>query len=209
MFGSGLKKSRMESEEEWTVTTKQETFAMKCFSARVLVFVSLLLAPGVAHSQDAKTEDVWKPFRYFLGSWEGTVAGKFGKGVIESQYSLVLDDAFLQVVHRTDYEPTERHPQGEVHKEIALLGFDRAAATYVLRQFHNETIFNEYTAESISPDGRTIVLVTRHIENYAPGWRARETWQILGPDEFLETFELAPPGKDFVTYVENRFRRKR
>lgn len=183
---------------------------MKTAYGKLLVLVILLSLPGFVHAQEPKSpEDVWKPFRYFLGSWEGTVSGKFGNGVINRQYSLVLDDSFLQVVHRTDYQPTPRHPQGEVHKEISLLSFDRAAGKYVFRQFHNETIFNEYTADSISPDGRTIVLVTRYVENYAPGWRARETWKIVSPDEFLEVFELAGPGKDFVSFVENRFHRVR
>jgi len=139
----------------------------------------------------------------------GASDSKFGKGAVEVQYSLVLDDSFLQVTLRTRYEPRERYPEGELHSEVAMLSFDRAAGKYVLRQFHNETIFNEYVIESVSADGHTIVMVTRHIENYSPRWRAKETWKILGPDEFVEIFELAAPGKDFVTYVENRFRRKR
>lgn len=182
---------------------------MKPFLVGVLFFFAALLSPRAGRSQETKPGDVWRPFRYFLGSWEGTATGKFGKGAVESQYDLILDGSFLQVNLRAKYEPRARYPEGELHREMAMLSFDRAAGKYVLRQFHNETIFNEYTTESISPDGHTIVMVTRHIENYAPGWRARETWKILGPDEFVEIFELAAPGKDFVTYVENRFRRKR
>jgi hypothetical protein len=41
------------------------------------------------------------------------------------------------------------------------------------------------------------------------GWRARETYKIISPDEFTETFELAGPGKDFEIYSEGRLTRKK
>jgi hypothetical protein len=44
-------------------------------------------------------------------------------------------------------------------------------------------------------DGKTIVLATEGRENIPAGWRARETYKILGADELVEVFELAKPGK--------------
>lgn len=35
----------------------------------------------------------------------------------------------------------------------------------------------------------------------------RETYIVLGPDEFVERFELAEPGKDFGLYSQSRLRR--
>lgn len=54
-----------------------------------------------------------------------------------------------------------------------------------------------------------MVFVSEGIENIPAGWRARETYRILGADEFTETFELAEPGKDFALYSENHFKRKK
>jgi hypothetical protein len=51
--------------------------------------------------------------------------------------------------------------------------------------------------------------ITEGIENIPPGWIARETYQILNPDDFVEVFELAGPGKEFEVYSENRFQRVR
>jgi hypothetical protein len=42
--------------------------------------------------------------------------------------------------------------------------------------------------------------VMEAIKNIPPGWKARETYRIVGPDEFIEVFEL---------YTENRFQRMR
>ncbi len=46
------------------------------------------------------------------------------------------------------------------------------------------------------------------MENFMPGWRGRETYRFLNDDEFVETFALAGPGKEFATYSETHFRRK-
>jgi D-arabinose 1-dehydrogenase-like Zn-dependent alcohol dehydrogenase len=62
---------------------------------------------------------------------------------------------------------------------------------------------------SSSADGKTIVFTSESIENIPAGYRARETYKILGPDEFTETFEIAEPGKDFEIYSEGHFKRKK
>jgi hypothetical protein len=61
----------------------------------------------------------------------------------------------------------------------------------------------------IAEDSQTISFVTEAIENISPGWQAKESYQILGPDEFFEVFELAPPDKGFTVYTENHFQRVR
>jgi hypothetical protein len=58
-------------------------------------------------------------------------------------------------------------------------------------------------------DGRSFAFISTAIENIAPGWRARETYRFLSNDEFIETFAVAGPGKEFEAYSETRFRRKR
>lgn len=51
--------------------------------------------------------------------------------------------------------------------------------------------------------------VTESIERLPPGWRARETYNIIDKKEFVEVFELAKPGEDFEVCVQNRMKRKR
>jgi len=52
---------------------------------------------------------------------------------------------------------------------------------------------NQYKLDSISPDKRTIVFLSENIENIASGWKAKETYNLLNENEFIETFELAEP----------------
>ncbi len=129
-------------------------------------------------------------------------------GKAEREYTFTLNDRFIHVVNKSIYPPQEKNKQDETHEDVGYISYDKAAKKFVLRQFHIEGFVNHYFIDSISEDGRTLVFVTAAIENIAPGWRGRETYRIVSDDEFIETFTLAEPGKDFVTYSETRFRRK-
>jgi hypothetical protein len=185
--------------------------------ARVALFGASLAAGVAAASagQDpspqppSKKPHPWQPVRVLLGSWVGDAQGQPGSGKSERDYRLTLKDRFIQVNGKSTYPPQDKNPKGEVHEDVGFLSYDKAAQKLVFRQFHVEGFVNHYVLDSVSADGRTIVFVTTAIENIPTGWRARETYRIVSDDEFVETFALAEPGKDFATYSETRFRRKR
>ncbi|HKY54141.1 MAG TPA: hypothetical protein VJM08_07550 [Anaerolineales bacterium] len=152
---------------------------------------------------------MWEPFSFFLGEWQGKGRGQPGTSRIERNYELVLNDKFLFVKSKSVYEPQEKNPKGETHEEWGLISYDRARKSYVLRQFHLEGFVNQYVIADIAEDEQTIRFVTEAIENISPGWKARESYKILGSDEFIEFFELAGPDKEFELYSENRFQRVR
>ena len=172
-----------------------------------------LLASPIASArpapEQAKASDPWQPIRGLLGSWEGDAKGEPGSGKCERQYRLTLNDKFIQVTNKSTYPPQEKNPKGEVHEDTGFISYDKAAKKLVMRQFHIEGFVNHYVLDSASEDGRKVVFVTVAIENIPPGWRGRETYDFVNADEFVETFALAEPGKDFATYSETRFRRKR
>ena len=39
------------------------------------------------------------------------------------------------------------------------------------------------------------------------GWKARETREVISPDEFVETFEIAPGSGPYEVYGKGRFKR--
>jgi hypothetical protein len=153
--------------------------------------------------------DPWLPMRRLLGSWEGDSQGEPGAGKSEREYRFTLKDRFIQVNGKSTYPPQEKNPKGEVHEEVGFVSYDKAAKKLVLRQFHVEGFVNHYVLDSVSEDGRTLVFTTVAIENVPSGWKGRETYRIVSDDEFVENFALAEPGKEFATYSEARFRRKR
>jgi hypothetical protein len=141
------------------------------------------VSSGQTNASPSKQADPWSPVRPLLGSWEGDARGEPGSGRSEREYRLTLNDRFIHVSSETTYPPQDKNPKGEVHEDVGFISYDKSAQKLVFRQFHVEGFVNHYVLDSISADGRTIVFVT--------------------------TFALAEPGKDFATYSETRFRRKR
>jgi hypothetical protein len=169
----------------------------------------ILLVPSIGFSQADKSQAAWEPLKFLIGSWEGTGKGQPGSSKVERDYQLVLGGKFLQVKNKSVYPPQKENPKGEVHEDWGLFSYDRDRKQFVLRQFHVEGFVNQYRLEQPASDSRTLTFVTESIENIPAGWRARETYKIVNSNEFIEAFELAAPGKDFETYVETRFKRKK
>ncbi len=150
---------------------------------------------------------MWTNLNFMIGTWQGTGSGQPGKSTVERAYQLILNGKFLEVRNKSIYPPQDQNPKGEIHEDVGLISYDKGRKTFVLRQFHIEGFVNQYVMDYLAPDGRTVVFTTESIENIPAGWRARETYRVLGPDEFTETFELAEPGKDFEVYTQNHFTR--
>jgi hypothetical protein len=173
----------------------------------LMMVASLLVAARVA-AQGKKKQDVFKPLRYFVGSWEGSGEGRPGESKVEREYQFVLGDRFLEAKNKSVYEPQQDNPEGEVHEDWGLFSYDQNRGKLMFRQFHEEGFVNRYALDSLSADGKTLVFVTEAIENFDPGWKTREIYHILNDNEFTETFEIAPPDMDFELYITNHFKRK-
>jgi len=152
---------------------------------------------------------MWTRFNYFIGVWQGSGQGKVGHSRVERNYEFVLNSKFLFVRNKSIYEPQEKNPNGEIHEDWGFISYDRTRETYIFRQFHIEGFVNHFVLNELTEEDQAISFVTEAIENVPPDWKARETYRILGPDEFIEVFELAPPEKEFELYTENRFQRVR
>ncbi len=168
----------------------------------------LILTTPAARSQAQPAEaDPWAAIRWLVGNWQGTATGQSGDGTVVRRYEFVLNNKFMHETNLTTYPPQEKNKKGEIHEHRSYISYDKARKLLVLRQFHVEGFVNQFV---LNRDGSTptrLVFDSENFENFSNKWRARETYDILGPDEFTETFELAPPDKPFETYSKNRFKR--
>jgi hypothetical protein len=169
--------------------------------------VLLLMFYAVLAAQNSPAPDVWAPIRFLAGQWDGEVSGQPGSGRSVREYRFVLNDRYLEVRNKSTYPPQPKNPKGETHEDWGMISYDRNRKAFVLRQFHVEGFVNQYVSERL-PDG-ALRFTSEAIENIPPGYRARETYAVTGPDSFVERFELAEPGKDFELYSETRFRRRK
>ncbi|MDP3025662.1 MAG: hypothetical protein Q8O10_09035 [candidate division Zixibacteria bacterium] len=166
------------------------------------LFFILALIPVVVFAQEAKKEDVWAPFRYFIGKWEGTGKGQSGISKLQAEAKFVLNNRYLEFSGKLVFEPQDKSKKGEVYEDIGFVSYDRMRKKFVLRQFNMEGFVNQYVLDSLSPDFKTLVFVLEGTENMPPGWRAKATHKILSQEEFHQTFVLVSPGKDFEVISE-------
>lgn len=173
------------------------------------ILVLILVIPAFGFVQEQPKQDRWAPFAFFLGSWKGTGKGEPGVSQLERKYEVILGNMFLEVKHKSIYAPQPKNPKGETHEDLGFVSYDRGRKQYLFRQFHIEGFVIHYRLDSLSEDGKVMVFLSESIENIPAGWRARETYRVFSDNEFVETFELAGPGKEFSVYSENRFTRQK
>jgi hypothetical protein len=145
--------------------------------------------------------------RPLIGRWEGTASGQAGEGSVARSYEFVPGKRYLHERNTSVYPPQQKYKTGEVHQHWSFISCDRARQTLVMRQFHVEGLVDQYVFNPGASTATRLVFDSERFENFSNTWRASETYELLGPDEFVKTFELAPPDKPLQTYSRNHFKR--
>jgi hypothetical protein len=152
--------------------------------------------------------DPLQPLAFLIGRWEGSSEGQPGRANVQREYTRILNSRFIRVQNQSVYPPQDNNPKGETHEDVGVFSFDKSRGRAIFRQFHVEGYVNQYVADADSQPGK-VVFTTEAIENIPAGYRARETYIVLGPDEFDEVFELAEPGKPLELYSRAHLKRVR
>lgn len=170
-----------------------------------MLFVAMAL---ISSSAWAQTAEPWKPLERFVGTWQGTASGQAGEGAVVRTYTKVMGGRFIQEVNTSTYPVQEKNKKGEVHEHSGMFSYDKQRKVLMLRQFHIEGFVNTY--KQVSDSGATkLVFESEAFENFNNSWKARETYEFDGDERFVETFELAAPGKDFQVYSRTELKRTR
>jgi len=176
----------------------------------VTALLLLSLALGVSAAAPAPpSPDPWEPVRFLEGEWTGEAQGEPGIGTVHRSYQFILSHRFLHERNVSAYAPKQPNTPGELHEHWSLLSFDKQRKRLVLRQFHQEGFVNQYVFDAGQSTARKLVFVSESFENLDSRWRARETYEVISPDEFTETFEIAEPDKEFAVYSKTSLRRVR
>jgi hypothetical protein len=144
-----------------------------------------------------------------LGDWEGVASGEPGKGTVVRTYQLVLGDKFIEEHNTSRYEPRSAGGKPEIHRHRGFISYDKTRKTFMLRHFHEEGFADLFALNSDKSMPAYLIFESVNFENFGNDWKARESYEVVSPDEFIETFELAEPGKDYVVYSTSHFKRKK
>ena len=87
------------------------------------------------------------------GRWAGVAEGQPGKGDATREYVSELRSKIIYAKHRGIYPPQPANPKGEVHEDLGIYSYDRAASRVRFRQFHVEGFVIHYVQEPDSKPG--------------------------------------------------------
>ena len=151
--------------------------------------------------------DPWLAVKRLLGNWVGESTGQAGAGQLTRSYRLVMGGRYVQENSETRFPASEKHPLGQLHQHWAMFSLDKAQKAIVLRQFHIEGIVSTYL-QAHPVAGAALVFESHQFENFNAQWKARERYEFVSPDEFVEIFELAAPGQPYQTYSRSHLKRQ-
>lgn len=149
-------------------------------------------------------QDPLARFEPLIGKWNGHGEG-FGstKSKISAEYSWLMNKQFIQVKHRSEFEPTEKKPEGEIHEDMGIVSFDKERKAIVFRQYHIEGFYNEYVLSDSLSSEEKLVFETEKIENFVPGGKARFTIQLRSSAQIETLFDVGFPGKEMTCFGRN------
>jgi hypothetical protein len=174
---------------------------------RSVAVIVACLALAASAADDPVASDPWQRVRFMLGRWTGTVQGESGNGTVTRSYEFTLAGHFIEERDVSTYPAQARNRKGEVDEHRGFISYDRNRQALVLRQFQQEGSVNVYVLNEKESAGNVLVFDSENFENHDTGFRARETYEVYSSDEFIETFEVAEPGKQLDLYSRTRFTR--
>jgi hypothetical protein len=187
---------------------QQRQCVRRRWSPLLSVLVTLLALAGARSVESQQRRDPWLSVRFLEGSWTGKSDGEPGKGTVDRSYVFVLKNRYLHERNVSTYPPQGANKDGEIHEHWSFISYDRTRDALILRQFHQEGFVNQFVLVASSSSDKRLVFESESFENF-PGWRGRETYELISNDEFVETFELGEVGKPLKVYSRNRFTRSK
>lgn len=146
---------------------------------------------------------------FLFGDWSGTGSG-FGnnKSKIESSFHLIMDGKYIEVINESQFESTEKNPEGEHHIDKGFISFNKNRKAIMFRQFNNEGYINQYILNDSLSNDTTLVFETESIENFMPDGKARWTIKKINDNQIETVFDVSFPGKEFACFGTNVLNRK-
>jgi hypothetical protein len=158
---------------------------------RLILFLAVLASPLQA------AED-WGPVQFLLGHWTGEGGGGPGPGSGAFSFEPGLQGKVLVRKNFAEYPPANGKPALR-HDDLTVVY--REGGQLKAIYFDSEEHVIRYEVKAV--DGGAAFVT----EAGATGPRYRLTYTAAAKDAVKIKFEVAPPGKDFATYIEALARR--
>ena len=162
---------------------------------RCLLLFTFLLASTPLYADD------WGPLQFLVGKWTGEGSGSPGQGNGAFSFTPDLQNKILVRKSFAEYPPGNGKPAYR-HDDLMIVYRDESHDFRAI-YFDSEDHTIQY---SVKPTTVGVVFESAPSQS-AP--RYRMTYTATGTSGARFKFEIAPPGKDFTTYIEASLHREK
>ena len=148
----------------------------------------------------------WRPFQelgFLVGSWSGAAESGARVGGRVARFTPEFSGNYL--VHRGSTILTADDGKEETIEEIGYFAYDRERRRYVASYFFSTGISATFDVEVAAESAR---LVSRELLNAEAGTKARMLFARKADGELSLSTDLAPAGKDFVSFLTSSLKKK-
>lgn len=149
----------------------------------------MLLCSGLCAAED------WGPAQFLVGHWTGTGSGQPGNGTGSFTFAADLQDKVLVRKSFAEYPAAGGRPASR-HDDLMIIYRDEASHNFRATYFDSEGHVIQYI---VTGDRAGVVFRS---EGKPDQVRYRLTYPSTGKETLKLKFEVAPPGKDFATYID-------
>ena len=139
----------------------------------------------------------WGPVGFLVGQWTGEGGGGPGQGAGGFSFAPDLQGKLLVRKNWAEY-PAQGGKPAFRHDDLTLVY--REGGTLKAIYFDSEEHTIRYAVQAVEGG-------VAFVSDASPGPRYRLTYTKDGAAAVKIKFEIAPPGKDFTTYIDARARR--
>jgi hypothetical protein len=140
----------------------------------------------------------WGPVQFLVGTWTGEGGGGPGQGAGAFSFAPDLQGKVLVRKNYAEYPAANGRPAFR-HDDLLIVFREAGALKAIYFDSEDHTI--RYTV--VGSAGAAVFTS----DEGQPGPRYRMTYAPSGKDSVRIKFEIAPPGKEFATYIEAAARR--
>ena len=157
--------------------------------------VGLELHHHIAGQPAAPAAPDWGPLQFLIGTWSGEGGGQPGQGAGAFTFAPDLQGTVLVRRNFAEFPAANGKPASR-HDDLMVVYRDEASHGLRATYYDNEGHTIPYTVTAA--EGNAVFVS----EGGPTGMRYRMTYIPAAPGQVKIRFEIAPPGKDFSTYIE-------
>ena len=140
---------------------------------------------------------------WLLGEWTGKTLPNSPAGDLHLSISLDLEKHFLIFRGEVSLAATQTVPATK-ESWLGILSADPGGVGFTLQVFSSMGFITRYR---VTVEGPQVRLNPEGGDRPPPEWLFRRVLERIGPGEFTETVQVAPPAKPFFDYYSAKFAR--